>query len=42
MADGKSLEDLKAEGLPEKWAEWNGSFITTERWIETVYRGYSE
>ena len=42
MADGKSLEDLKAEGLPEKWAEWDWSFITTERWIETVYRGYSE
>lgn len=35
---GKSLEEIKAEGLPEVWSSWASSFITTERWIEIVYR----
>jgi len=41
MAAGKSLEAIKAEGLPEKWASWGSGFINTERWIETIHRSYS-
>jgi glyoxylase-like metal-dependent hydrolase (beta-lactamase superfamily II) len=41
MQAGKSLDELKAEGLPEEWASWDWSFITTDRWIETVYRSLS-
>jgi glyoxylase-like metal-dependent hydrolase (beta-lactamase superfamily II) len=42
MDAGKSLEEIQAEGLPEKFAAWGGGFISAERWIEIVYRSYSE
>ncbi|HYE12865.1 MAG TPA: MBL fold metallo-hydrolase [Pyrinomonadaceae bacterium] len=35
---GKTLEQIKAEGLPGKWASWGTGFIKTDFWIETVYR----
>lgn len=38
---GKSLEEIKAGGLPQEWASWSWSFIPTDRWIETVYRSLS-
>lgn len=38
MSDGQSLEEVKAAGLPEAWAEWGSGFISTERWLETVYQ----
>jgi cyclase len=34
---GKRLDQLKAAGLPEAWKGWGSGFVTTERWIETVY-----
>lgn len=37
MAEGKTLEQLKAAGLPEKFKSWGSGFINTNRWIETVY-----
>jgi len=37
VADGKSLDDLKAAGLPDKWKDWGTGFIKTDRWIETIY-----
>ncbi|HZI18204.1 MAG TPA: MBL fold metallo-hydrolase [Pyrinomonadaceae bacterium] len=37
MKEGRTLEQLKAEGLPPKWKEWGTGFINTERWIEIVY-----
>jgi cyclase len=37
MSEGQTLEQAKAEGLPEKWKEWGAGFINAERWIETVY-----
>ena len=33
---GKSLDDLKAEGVPERWAGWSWGFIDGDRWIEIV------
>lgn len=42
MKAGKSLEDIQTEGLPEKFAEWGGGFISAKRWIGTVYQSYSK
>ena len=42
MREGKSLEAIKAEGLPEQWTRWGSGFITTERWVEIVYRSFKE
>ena len=37
MAEGKTLEQLRADGLPEKWAAFGKGWITNVRWIETIY-----
>lgn len=37
MAEGKTLEELRAAGLPEKWANFGKGWITPARWIETIY-----
>lgn len=42
MADGKSLADVKAEGLPEKWKSFGGGFINTDRYIETIFKESSK
>jgi cyclase len=39
---GRTLEEAKAEGLPDKWKEWGAGFINTEQWIEIVYRSLKE
>ncbi|MCH7767097.1 MAG: MBL fold metallo-hydrolase [Acidobacteria bacterium] len=41
MAAGKSLEEIKAEGLPEEWSSWGSGFIPAERWLETIHRSLS-
>jgi glyoxylase-like metal-dependent hydrolase (beta-lactamase superfamily II) len=43
MKAGKTLEQIKAEGLPAKYASWvpEGAFINADRWIETIHRSYS-
>lgn len=38
IAAGKSLEELKSAGLPEKWQSFGTGFINTSRWIETIYK----
>ncbi|MDH3493362.1 MAG: MBL fold metallo-hydrolase [Acidobacteriota bacterium] len=42
MKAGKSYDDVKKAGLPEKYKSWSpeGSFINEERWIETIYKSY--
>ena len=35
---GKTLEQIKAAGLPDEWKTWGSGFIKTDRWLETVYR----
>ena len=42
MKNGKSLEDIKKAGLPEKYKSWSpeNAFINEERWIETIYNSY--
>ncbi len=34
---GKTLEQLKQEKVLEAWKKWNGDFISTDVWIETLY-----
>jgi cyclase len=34
---GKTLEQVKAEGLPEEWKSWGTGFIKTDVWLELVY-----
>ena len=35
---GKTLDQIKSEGLPAEWAPWGAGFIKTDRWVETIYR----
>lgn len=39
---GRTLEQAKAEGLPDKWKGWGTGFVNTEKWIETVYRSLQQ
>jgi glyoxylase-like metal-dependent hydrolase (beta-lactamase superfamily II) len=40
MKAGKSLEEIKKAGLPEKYKGWASNFIPQDRWIETIYKSY--
>ena len=39
---GRTLEQAKADGLPDKWKAWGTGFIKTDQWIETVYRSLQQ
>ncbi len=41
MAAGKTLDQLKTEGFPAKYAEAGSGFIKTPQWVEAIYRSYS-
>ena len=36
--DGKTLDEIKAMGLDDKWADWSWNFINEEKWIATLYK----
>src|ERR1051325_10265810 len=36
---GKTLQQIKAEGLPEKWKSWEAPTLKTDRWLEILYNG---
>jgi glyoxylase-like metal-dependent hydrolase (beta-lactamase superfamily II) len=38
---GKTLDQIKAAGLPEKWNSWGQGFIKTPVWIETIHKSLS-
>ena len=38
IAGGKTLEQVKSEGLPAEWEPWGTGFIKTDRWVETIYK----
>jgi glyoxylase-like metal-dependent hydrolase (beta-lactamase superfamily II) len=38
IAEKKTLEQIKAEGLPAEWQSWGTGFIKTDLWLEIVYR----
>ena len=35
---GKTLEQIKSEGLPDTWKSWGTGFIKTDMWLEIIYR----
>ncbi len=35
---GKTLDQIKTEGLPAEWESWGKGFIKTDRWLETIYK----
>lgn len=37
----ETLEQIKKEGLPEKYKDYGSGFIKTDAWIETVYKSYT-
>jgi hypothetical protein len=39
IAAGKTLDQIKADGLPDKWKSWSAPTINTGRWLELLYRG---
>lgn len=41
MKEGKTLDEVKKAGLPEKYKEAGSGFIKTDNWIETIYKSYS-
>lgn len=42
MKAGKTLEEIKAAGLPDKYKEAGSGFIKMPQWIETIYKSYSK
>lgn len=38
MKEGKTLEQIQAAGLPERFAPWTKGFFTAPQWLELVYR----
>ncbi len=38
IAAGKTLDQIKTEGLPDEWKTWGTGFIKTDRWVETIYK----
>ncbi len=41
IAAGKTLDQIKAEGLPEEWKKWGSRFIKTDVWLTLVYNSLS-
>jgi cyclase len=41
MAAGKTVDQIKKEGLPDEWKSWGTGFIKTEVWLETIVRSLS-
>lgn len=42
VEEGKSLKAVLTEGLPSEWDSWSWNFISTERWIETLYHAHAK
>jgi glyoxylase-like metal-dependent hydrolase (beta-lactamase superfamily II) len=42
VAEGKTLEQIKAAGVPEKYKDWGGGFINNSRWLEITYNGLTK
>ena len=42
IAAGKTLAQIKADGLPAEWKSWDGGFINNDRWLETLYNSLTK
>ncbi len=38
MKEGKSLKEIQAAGMPERFAPWSKGFMPVSGWLELVYR----
>jgi len=41
IAAGKTLDQIKAEGLPDEWKSWGSGFIKTDLWLTLIYNSLS-
>ena len=41
IAAGRSLDEIKAAGLPDKWKSWEAPTLNTSRWLEILHKGLS-
>lgn len=37
--DGKDMDAVRETGMPDKYAAWGEGFVSTDRWVATLYRG---
>lgn len=42
LSSGMSLEQIKLEGIPKGKIDWSWSFITEDKWINTLYEGLKQ
>lgn len=42
MAAGKSLAEIKSEGLGDEWNPWGTGFIGADAWVEAIHRSISK
>lgn len=42
MNEGKTLEQIKAAGLPDRFSPWTKGFLTAPQWLELVYRSLAK
>ena len=42
IAAGKTLDQIKAEGLGDEWKTWGAGFVNTDRWITTIHRSFTK
>ena len=40
MAEEKTLDEITAAGLPDKWSGYASDFVPEARWIETIFNSY--
>jgi hypothetical protein len=42
IGEGKTLKEVQAAGLPEKWKSWSVPSLPTTRWLEILYDGLKQ
>ncbi len=42
MAAGKTMEQIKAQGMPEKYKDLGTGFVKTETWVQVIYNSLSK
>ncbi len=42
IKEGKTLEQIKAAGLPDRFGPWTKGFFTVPQWLELVYRSLNK
>jgi cyclase len=42
MKASKTLEQIKAEGLPEEWKSWGTGYIKTDIWLQLIHNSLSK